>query len=81
MNMLVDLIIASVLGGIVLYMLLDQWCLVSNPRGMQVVLGSKARPASSAATISTTSSKDSVEAADEKAYQATEGLTLKDQTE
>ena len=81
MIMLVDLIIASVLGGIVLYMLLDQWCLVSNPRGMPVVLGSKARPASFAATISTTSSKDSMEIEDEKAHQATEGLTLNDRTE
>ena len=75
--MLVEVLIASMLGGIVLFMLLEKWCLLEYPPGMVVVMGGDAKdilkPTSTAA-INTTVSKDSVEAAEEKVHQATEDL-------
>lgn len=73
--MLVDVFVASVLGGILLYMLLEQWCLVDNPPCLLVVPGDNAKilkPAATATTF-TTVSKDPVEAVEEKIHQATDG--------
>lgn len=77
-SMLVDVVIASVLGGVVLYMLLNKWCLIDNSQGMLVVLGGDAKnilkpaPASTITTVS----KNPLEAAEEKAHQATDGHTV-----
>lgn len=77
--MLVDMLIASVLGVVVLYMLLDQWCLGGSPPGMLVVLGDDAKkipkPASTATTI-TTVSKDQLEAVEKDVHQATDGHSV-----